>query len=73
MLTFRCDGWAVAAPGSGVVAAATLLIGAVASLWRPLLIAAVLAGVLSPLYESRAPFGRRRRWWPGCSPPRRSS
>ena len=35
-----------------MVAAATLLIGAVAlPLWRPLLIAAVLAGVLSPLYE----------------------
>ena len=38
-----------------VVAAATLLIAAVAlPLWRPLLIAAVLAGVLSPLYEAAA-------------------
>jgi predicted PurR-regulated permease PerM len=36
-----------------VVAVATLLIGAVAfPLWRPLLIAAVLAGVLAPLYET---------------------
>jgi predicted PurR-regulated permease PerM len=45
-----------------VVTAATLLIGAVAwPLWRPLLVAAVLAGVLSPLYESavRRMGGRR--------------
>lgn len=42
--------------------AATLLIAAVAlPLWRPLLIAAVLAGVLSPFYEStvRRLHGRR--------------
>jgi predicted PurR-regulated permease PerM len=45
-----------------VVGAATLLICAVAfPLWRPLLIAAVLAGVLSPLYEKavRRLHGRR--------------
>jgi predicted PurR-regulated permease PerM len=45
-----------------VLGASTLLIGAVAfPLWRPLLIAAVLAGVLSPLYEStlRRLGGRR--------------
>jgi predicted PurR-regulated permease PerM len=45
-----------------VVAAATLLIACIAwPLWRPLLIAAVLAGVLSPLYEStvRRMGGRR--------------
>jgi predicted PurR-regulated permease PerM len=45
-----------------VVGAATLLMAAVAyPLWRPLLIAAVLAGVLSPLYESavRRMGGRR--------------
>jgi predicted PurR-regulated permease PerM len=45
-----------------VVAAATLLMAAVAfPLWRPLLIAAVLAGVLSPLYEGavRRLGGRR--------------
>jgi len=45
-----------------VLAAATLLIGAVVfPLWRPLLVAAVLAGVLSPLYEStvRRMGGRR--------------
>src|SRR5262249_43549852 len=45
-----------------VVAAATLLMGAVAlPLWRPLLVAAVLAGALSPLYEStvRRMGGRR--------------
>jgi predicted PurR-regulated permease PerM len=45
-----------------VVGAATLLMAAVAwPLWRPLLIAAVLAGVLSPLYEAsvRRMHGRR--------------
>ena len=45
-----------------VVGAATLLFAAVAfPLWRPLLIAAVLAGVLSPLYEAavRRLGGRR--------------
>jgi predicted PurR-regulated permease PerM len=45
-----------------VVAAATLLIAAVAfPLWRPLLVAAVLGGVLSPLYEAavRRLGGRR--------------
>jgi predicted PurR-regulated permease PerM len=45
-----------------VIGAATLLMVAVAfPLWRPLLIAAVLAGVLSPLYESavRRMGGRR--------------
>jgi predicted PurR-regulated permease PerM len=45
-----------------VVGSATLLIVAVAfPLWRPLLVAAVLAGVLSPLYEkSVARLGGRR-------------
>jgi predicted PurR-regulated permease PerM len=45
-----------------VVGGATLLIAAVVfPLWRPLLVAAVLAGVLSPLYEkSVAKFGGRR-------------
>ena len=56
-----------------LVTAATLLIAAVVwPLWRPLLVAAVLAGVLSPLYEKAvrrlgrpALAGRR-----ACSPPR---
>jgi len=45
-----------------VLGAGTLLIGAVVlPLWRPLLVAAVLAGVLSPLYEKmvRRMGGRR--------------
>jgi predicted PurR-regulated permease PerM len=45
-----------------VVAAATVLIACVVwPLWRPLLIAAVLAGVLSPLYESTVRRMRGRR------------
>ena len=59
-----------------MLGAATLLIGAVAlPLWRPLLIAAVLAGVLSPLYERRVRRMRRPALAraPRCSPPRPSS
>jgi predicted PurR-regulated permease PerM len=45
-----------------VVGAATLLMGAVVlPLWRPLLVAAVLAGVLSPLYEAAVRRLRGRR------------
>src|SRR5262245_45431250 len=47
---------------SVVLGAATLLIAAcVFPIWRPLLIAAVLAGVLSPLYEKTVARLRGRR------------